>query len=245
VKDSDLIRRAVAEGVGTALLLATVVGSGIMADRLSGGNAALALLANSLATGLGLAALILTFGPISGAHFNPLVTIANLFLGDGRLSETPVYLGAQLTGAFAGVAVANAMFGLPLFSVSRHARSGGGLLLGEVVATGGLLLVIFGTTRSRPLAVPWAVGLYITAAYWFTSSTSFANPAVTLARSVTDSFTGIRPADSGPFILAEVVGAIGAVGFLRWLLPRRPAIAGTATGEVPEPANTTRSGSRH
>lgn len=229
---TDLARRAVAEGVGTAFLLVAVVGSGIMAERLSGGNAALALLANSLATGAGLAALILTFGAISGAHFNPLVTLVEGFLGRRRASDVPAYIAAQISGAVAGVAVANAMFGLPVFSLSQRARSGGGLLLGEVVATSGLLLVIFGTARSRPLAVPWAAGLYITGAYWFTSSTSFANPAVTLARALTDTFTGIRRADAGPFLLAELVGAVGTFAFLRWLLPGPSAIAAPGPAEV-------------
>ena len=230
----DLARRTVSEGVGTALLLVTVVGSGIMAERLAGGNAALALLANSLATGVGLAALILTFGAISGAHFNPLVTIVEAFLGGRRWSEVPVYLGAQAVGALIGVATANAMFSLSFFSLSQRARSGPGLLLGEVVATGGLLLVIFGTARSRPMAVPWAVGLYITGAYWFTSSTSFANPAVTLARSMTNTFTGIRWADTGPFMLAELFGAAAALVFLLWLLPKPAGAASASSAEKEE-----------
>ena len=194
-----------------------------MAERLAGGNVALALLANSLATGFGLTALIATFGPISGAHFNPLVTVVDVLLQSRSPREIPAYVAAQLVGAVCGVGLANIMFGLPALQLSRHVRSGSGLFVGEIVATAGLMLVIFCTARTRPRAVSWAVGCYITAAYWFTSSTSFANPAVTLARSLSDTFTGIRWADAGPFILAEMVGATGAFAFLRWLLPTRPA----------------------
>ena len=227
-----LARRAVAEAVGTAFLLATVVGSGIMAERLSGGNAALALLANSLATGFGLTALIAAFAAISGAHFNPLVTIVETVMGVRPFVEIPVYAGAQMVGAMSGVALANLMFGLPAFQLSRHVRSGAGLFLGEIVATAGLVIVIFITARSRPLAVSWTVGCYITAAYWFTSSTSFANPAVTLARSLTDTFTGIRWTDTGAFVLAEAIGAFAAIVLLRWLLGKRPAIAHAASAEA-------------
>lgn len=215
----NLARRAVAEALGTGFLLAAVVGSGIMGDRLSGGNAALALLANSLATGATLVALVLTFGPISGAHFNPAVTLADAARRGLPWSETPVYVLAQLAGAFAGVGCANLMFGEPLFFASRHVRAGGGQLLGEFIATFGLLAVIWGCTRFRSTAVAFAVGAYITGAYWFTSSTSFANPVVTLARSASDTFAGIRPADVPGFILAELLGAAGATALFIWLIP--------------------------
>ena len=218
----SLPRRAAAELIGTALLLAAVVGSGIMGERLAGGNAAIALLANSIATGAALLALILTFGPISGAHFNPAITLADAALGGIRWRETPLYFAAQVAGAFLGVAVAHLMFGEPLFSASRHARAGGGQFLGEVVATFGLLAVIWGVSRRRAQSVPAAVAAYITAAYWFTSSTSFANPAVTLARAATDTFAGIRPADAPAFILAQFLGAAAATALFRWLAPALP-----------------------
>jgi glycerol uptake facilitator-like aquaporin len=221
----DLPRRAVAEGLGTALLLATVVGSGIMGERLSGGNVALALLANTIATGAGLVALILTFGPTSGAHFNPAVTIADASQGGLRWRDVPVYVAAQIAGAFAGVAVAHVMFGEALFSASRHARAGVGQLVGELVATFGLLAVIWGCARRRAPAVPFAVGAYITAAYWFTSSTSFANPAVTLARAATDTFAGIRPGDAPAFIAAQLLGAAAGTAMFKWLVPALPAVA--------------------
>ena len=216
---TDLARRATAEGVGTALLLATVVGSGIMAERLSGGNVGLALLANALATGAGLVALILTFGPISGAHLNPAVTLADASQGGLAWREVPAYLAAQIAGAFGGVALAHGMFGEPLFAPSRHVRTGPAQLLSEVVATFGLLAVIWGCSRRRSQAVPFAVASYIVAAYWFTGSTSFANPAVTLARSATDTFAGIRPADAPGFVLAQLVGATLATALFRWLTP--------------------------
>ena len=181
-----IARRAFAEGVGTALLLATVVGSGIMGERLAGGNVAIALLANTVATGAGLVALILTFGPVSGAHFNPAVTLADATQGGLPWREVPAYVLAQIAGAFAGVACADVMFELPVFSASRHVRTGPSQWLSELVATFGLLAVIWGCSRRRPAAVPFAVGAYITAAYWFTASTSFANPAVTLARAASD-----------------------------------------------------------
>jgi glycerol uptake facilitator-like aquaporin len=222
---TDLARRATAEGVGTALLLATVVGSGIMAERLSGGNVGLALLANALATGAGLVALILTFGPISGAHLNPAVTLADASQGGLPWREVPTYLVAQIAGAFGGVALAHGMFGEPLFAASRHVRSGPAQLLSEMVATFGLLAVIWGCSRRRSQAVPFAVAAYIVAAYWFTGSTSFANPAVTLARSATDSFTGIRPADAPGFVLAQLVGATLATALFRWLTPALPETA--------------------
>jgi glycerol uptake facilitator-like aquaporin len=210
-------RRAAAEAVGTALLLATVVGSGIMGESLAHGNVAIALLANTLATGAGLVALILTFGPISGAHFNPAVTLAAASQGELARRDVPTYIVAQLAGAFAGVAVADLMFELPVFSISQHARHGGAQLLSEAIATFGLLSVIWGVSRRRADAVPFAVGAYITAAYWFTASTSFANPAVTLARSVTDTFAGIRPADTPGFIVAQLAGATAATLLFRWL----------------------------
>src|SRR5271165_4018068 len=194
-----------------------VVGSGIMAERLSGGNVGLALLANSAATGAALAALILAFAHISGAHFNPVVTLADAMQGGIAWREAPVYVAAQIVGAFAGVAVAHLMFGLPVFFASHHARSGAPLLLSEFMATFGLLAVIWGCGRARPSAVPYAVGAYIAAAYWFTSSTSFANPAVTLARAVSDTFAGIRPVDAPGFIAAQVVAALVAVFYFRWL----------------------------
>jgi glycerol uptake facilitator-like aquaporin len=222
-----LRRRAVSEAVGTALLLAAVVGSGIMGERLAGGNVAIALLANTLATGAALVALILTFGPISGAHFNPAVTFADASQGGLDWPAVPVYVVAQVAGAFAGVAVAHVMFGEPIFSASRHVRHGAPQLVSEFVATFGLLAVIWGCVRSRAAAVPFAVAAYITAAYWFTASTSFANPAVTLARAASDTFAGIRPADAPGFIVAQLAGAGAATALFRWLLP--PALAPAPT----------------
>jgi glycerol uptake facilitator-like aquaporin len=215
----DLRRGVVAEAVGTALLLAAVVGSGIMGERLAAGNVAIALLANTLATGAALVALILTFGPISGAHFNPAVTLADASQRGLAWTSVPAYLVAQVAGAFAGVAVAHVMFGEPLFAASRHARAGLPQLVSEFVATFGLLAVIWGCARSRAAAVPFAVAAYITAAYWFTASTSFANPAVTLARAATDTFSGIRPADAPGFIAAQLAGAAAATALFRWLAP--------------------------
>jgi glycerol uptake facilitator-like aquaporin len=212
-------RRIVAEALGTALLLTTVVGSGIMGERLAGGNVAIALLANTLATGAMLVALILTFGPISGAHMNPVVTLADAWQGGMAWVEVPGYVGAQIFGAFAGVAAAHAMFGEALFSASRHVRAGGAQMFSEFVATFGLMAVIWGCARTRPAAVPFAVGAYITGAYWFTASTSFANPAVTLARSASDTFAGIRPADAPGFIAAQLAGAAAAMVLFRWLAP--------------------------
>jgi glycerol uptake facilitator-like aquaporin len=214
-----LARRAAAELVGTALLLATVVGSGIMAERLSGGAVALALLANTIATGAGLLALILTFGGISGAHFNPAVTVADASQGGLPWRSVPAYVAAQIVGAFLGVALAHLMFDAPVFTASQHVRSGVGQLAGELTATFGLVSVIWGCSRSRPTATPFAVAAYITAAYWFTSSTSFANPAVTLARAATNTFAGIRPADAPAFIAAQLAGAAAATLLFRWLLP--------------------------
>jgi glycerol uptake facilitator-like aquaporin len=215
----NLARRATAEAVGTALLLAAIVGSGIMAERLAGGNIALALLANAIATGSALAAIILTFGPISGAHLNPVVTLADAWQRGISWRDVPAYVAAQTGGAIAGVAVANAMFGLPLFSVSHHARTGAPMYLGEFVATFGLLAVIWGCSRSKPAATPFAVAAYIVGAYWFTSSTSFANPAVTLARSLSDTFAGIRPVDVTPFVVAQLAGAAAATALFAWFAP--------------------------
>jgi glycerol uptake facilitator-like aquaporin len=227
-------RRVVAEGIGTAALLATVVGSGIMGERLAGGNVAIALLANALATGAGLVALILAFGPISGAHFNPAVTVADAFQGGLSAREASLYVVAQVLGAFAGVGLADIMFEEPAFFLSKHARNGTGQLVSEAVATFGLLSVIWGCARVRSPAVPFAVGAYITAAYWFTASTSFANPAVTLARSVTDTFAGIRPADVPGFVVAQAVGAALATLLFAWLVPIRaiaPAVLLPHEGE--------------
>jgi glycerol uptake facilitator-like aquaporin len=212
-------RRLVAEFLGTALLLAAVVGSGIMAEKLAQGNLAIALLANTIATGAALVALILTFGPISGAHLNPAVTVSDALLGGISWALVPGYIAAQLLGAFAGVASAHMMFGLGLFSASEHVRSGPSQLFSEFIATFGLLAVIWGVVRSRPSAVPFAVGAYITAAYWFTASTSFANPAVTLARAFTNTFAGIRPVDAPGFVAAQFLGGVAATLLFRWLCP--------------------------
>jgi len=212
-----VIRRAVAELVGTAFLLSAIIGSGIMAERLAGGNIAIALLANTIATGAALVALILAFGPISGAHFNPVVTLGLLLRAKMTWHELLVYLSAQIGGAFLGVALAHAMFGYSFFFASAHARSGAPQLLSEFVATFGLLTVIWSCATFRPTAVPYAVGAYITAAYWFTASTSFANPAVTLARAASDTFAGIRPLDVPGFIAAQLAGGIAATLLSRWL----------------------------
>ncbi|HZE99136.1 MAG TPA: MIP/aquaporin family protein [Planctomycetota bacterium] len=214
-----LPRRLAAEALGSALLLAAVVGSGIMGERLAGGNAAVALLANSIATGATLAALILVLGPVSGAHFNPLVTVASAVGRRTSWRDVPPYVAAQFVGAFFGVATAHGMFGEPVFSASRHVRQGPGQLLGEGVATLGLLAVVAGTPSRRPTAAAVGIAAYITAAYWFSSSTAFANPAVTLARCATDTFAGIRPVDVPLFIVAQAVGAAAAIPLFRWLLP--------------------------
>jgi len=215
-------RKLTAEALGTAMLLAAVVGSGIMGERLSGGNVAIALLANSIATGAALVAIILAVGGISGAHLNPAVTMAVAFERGVKWSEVPGYLGAQVLGAFAGVAAADAMFGEPLFAASSHARAGAAQMFSEFVATFGLLSIIRGCGRVRPEAVPFAVAAYITGAYWFTASTSFANPAVTLARSATNTFSGIRPLDVPGFITAQLAGALAATLLWSWLLPSLP-----------------------
>ena len=209
--------RTMVEFAGTAFLLMAVVGSGVMAERLAGGNVALALLANSIATGAALVALILALGPISGAHFNPAVTLVDAMQGGIAWTEVPFYIAMQITGAFGGVAVAHLMFGLPIFFASHHARSGRAQIGSEFVATFGLLAVIWGCARVHSQVVAFAVGAYIAAAYWFTSSTSFANPAVTLARAASDTFAGIRPADVSPFIASQFAAALAAALCFRWL----------------------------
>lgn len=227
-----LTRRVAAEFTGTLLLLAAVVGSGIMGERLAGGNVAIALLANALATGSALITIILAFGPISGAHLNPAVTLADAWRGGTAWRETPVYMLAQIIGAIAGVSVAHIMFGLSVISISTHARSGTAQVFSEFVATFGLLAAIWGCARSRPSAVPFAVGAYITAAYWFTASTSFANPAVSIARSLTNTFAGVRPFDVPAFVGAQLAGAAVATFLFEWLTPRmkgEPAADSRAT----------------
>jgi glycerol uptake facilitator-like aquaporin len=216
-------RAIVAEALGTAFLLAAVVGSGIMGDRLAGGNTAVALLANTLATGAALVTLMLTFGPISGAHFNPVVSLAAAWQGGLPWTRVGAYIVAQVVGAFAGVAVAHVMFGEPLFAASTRVRSGPAQVFSEFIATFGLLSVIWGVSRSRATVVPFAVAAYITAAYWFTASTSFANPAVTMARAYTNTFAGIRAAG---FIAGQMVGGFAATALFGWLVPSLPARAG-------------------
>ena len=211
-----LARRLAAESLGTTFLLAIVVGSGIMGERLAGGNIALALLANTLATGAGLVALIATFGPVSGAHFNPAVTLVDAAQGGIAWRDAMPYIAVQIIGAFAGVAAAHLMFGEPIFSAAQHVRSGLAQCWSEFVATFGLLSVILGCARNRTALAPLAIGAYITAAYWFTASTSFANPAVTLARSATNSFSGIRPDDVWGFIFAQLLAAGLAAMLFRW-----------------------------
>jgi glycerol uptake facilitator-like aquaporin len=218
MKKHSLLQRIAAEFIGSLFLLAAVVGSGIMGERLAAGNAAVALLANSIATGAAMVAIILAAGPISGAHLNPAVTLADAWLGGTAWRQMPAYVLAQLAGAFTGVATAHLMFGLPLFSVSTRVRSGPAQCFSEFIATFGLLAVIWGCSRQRPSVIPFAVGAYITGAYWFTASTSFANPAVTLARSVTNTFTGIRPSDTAAFVAAQLVGAFAATFLFRELI---------------------------
>jgi len=225
VSTSSLQRRVTAEFVGTLFLVATVIGSGIMAERLAGSNVALALLANTIATGAILVALIFTFGGISGAHFNPAVTVADALEHGMRWREVPAYIAAQCSGGLSGTLVAHLMFGLPLFSLSSHVRRGGAQVFSEFVATFGLLAVIWGCSRVRANSVPFAVGAYITAAYWFTSSTSFANPAVTIGRAASNTFAGIRPIDVPFFIAAQMCGAIAATVLTRWLVPSLPETA--------------------
>jgi glycerol uptake facilitator-like aquaporin len=230
----DLPRRLVAEALGTAFLLATVVGSGIMAERLAGGNLALALLGNTIPTGAMLVVLITVFGPISGAHFNPAVSAALALSRKLPRHELILYVVAQLAGGVAGSVLAHGMFELPLIQVSVSVRTGPGQWLGESTAAFGLLLTIFGCMRFRPAAVPWCVGLYITAAYWFTSSTSFANPAVTIARGLSDTFAGIRPADVPAFIVAQLAGALAASLVAGWLFaePKKQRSSTTACSGI-------------
>ena len=230
-----LSRRLTAEAVGTALLLAAVVGSGIMAQRLAGGNVAITLLANSIATGGALVAIILAFGPISGAHLNPVVTLADAWQKGIAWRHVPWYVAAQSLGAVVGVALANLMFGLPAVFVSHHVRTDAPQWLGEFVATFGLLVVIWGCARSRSDATPYAVAAYIVGAYWFTSSTSFANPAVTIARSLSDSFAGIRPTDIPPFIAAQLAGGAAATALFGWLAPASRNSAEAALAQRPLP----------
>jgi glycerol uptake facilitator-like aquaporin len=215
-------RRLLAEGLGTAFLLMAVVGSGIMAERLAGGNVALALLGNTLPTGAILVVLILMFGPISGAHFNPAVTLAFAIRRELSWNEAALYIAAQICGAIAGVWVAHLMFELPLWQISLTQRVGFGQWLAETIATFGLILTVFGCAASNPNAIPYAVGLYITSAYWFTASTSFANPAVTIARSLSDTFAGIAPNGVPAFIAAQILGTMLAVLLAGWLW-RQPA----------------------
>lgn len=219
MKRPSLSRRVAAEFLGTGFLVAAVVGSGIMGERLSEGNVAIALLANTIATGAVLVVLILTFGPISGAHLNPAVTLADAIEQGIAWREVGPYVAAQCAGGVSGTILAHLMFGLPLLSLSHHARSGPAQIFSEFVATFGLLATIWGCSRSRIQALPFAVGAYITAAYWFTASTSFANPAVTIARALSDTFAGIRPADVLPFLAAQLVAAIAATFLFRWLAP--------------------------
>ena len=218
-------KRLVSEALGTAFLLAAVVGSGIMAEKLSAGNIALALLANTIATGAALVCLILTFGPTSGAHFNPAVTLADATQGGVPWRLVPGYIIAQCTGAILGVYAAHLMFGQHVLQISQHSRSGPAQLFSEFVASFGLLAVIWGCSRARLSAVPFAVGTYITAAYWFTASTSFANPAVTIARSFTNTFAGIRPVDAPGFVAMQFIGALAATALFRWLVPTLPETA--------------------
>ena len=222
-------RRLVSEGLGTALLLAIVIGSGIMGERLAGGNVAIALLANAIATGAGLVALILMFGTISGAHFNPVVTLSEAWQKNLPAGEVLPYIAVQIAGAFVGVAAAHLMFGEPVFFASEHVRTGAAQWWSEFIATFGLIAVIISCSRSRPAVTPFAVALYITAAYWFTSSTSFANPAVTLARAASNTFAGIRLADVPGFIGAQCLGATAATWLFSWLYPTVP---GSGTIEI-------------
>lgn len=214
----DLKRRLFSEWLGTALLVAVVVGSGIMGENLADGNAAIALLGNTLATGAALAVLILIFGPISGAHFNPVVSLSFALQRKLPWPEFLAYIMVQMIGGVAGTMLAHIMFSLPLIEFSTHTRTGGGVWIGEIIAAFGLLATILGCLRTRPDVIPHAVGLFITAGYWFTSSTSFANPAVTIARSITNTFSGIRPEDVGGFIIAQIIGALLATAVFKWLL---------------------------
>ena len=223
---ASLGRRLAAEAIGTALLLATVIGSGIMGERLAAGNVAIALLANSIATGAALVALILALGRVSGAHFNPAVTLTAALSREMPWRDAGLYASVQVVAAVAGVTAAHLMFGEPLFSISQHMRSGGAQWWSEFVATFGLVTVIIGCARNQPNSVAYAVGCYIAAAYWFTASTSFANPAVTLARALSDTFAGIRPVDTPAFLLAQLAGAVVAASVMRWLIPLAAKQAG-------------------
>jgi glycerol uptake facilitator-like aquaporin len=225
MSNHSLPRRSAAEFFGTLFLVAAVIGSGIMAERLANGNVALALLANTIATGAALVALILAFGSISGAHLNPVVSVMDALEGGLAWKEVPHYASAQIVGGIGGAVVAHLMFGLRAFSFSGHARAGSAQFFSEFVATFGLLCVIWGSSRLRSNTVPFAVGAYITAAYWFTSSTSFANPAVTLARCLSDTFAGIRPVDVTWFVLAQFLGGFAATLLFRWLVPNLPTQA--------------------
>jgi glycerol uptake facilitator-like aquaporin len=216
---STLLRRTVSEFLGTGFLVAAVIGSGIMGERLAAGNVAIALLANTIATGAALVALILTFGPISGAHFNPAVTFVDAIENGMSWKDAACYVPAQCLGGIGGAVAAHVMFQLPAISVSHHARTGSAQVFSEFIATFGLLSVIWGCSRLRSEMVAFAVGAYITAAYWFTASTSFANPAVTIARCLSDTFAGIRPSDVPWFIVAQFLGAVAATLLFRWLVP--------------------------
>jgi glycerol uptake facilitator-like aquaporin len=218
---TTLPRRLTAEWLGTALLLATIIGSGIMANKLAGGNTAVALMGNTIPTGAILVVLIAIFAPVSGAHFNPAVSLAMLLRGNSSGSETGAYCLFQVLGGLFGMIAAHLMFDLPLLQTSTTVRSGFGQWSAELIATFGLLTVIFNSIRYAPSAVALNVGLYITAAYWFTASTSFANPAVTIARALTDTFSGIRPADAPAFIAAQIAGTLAAVAFDRWFASSR------------------------
>lgn len=229
-------RAVVAEFVGSALLVLAVVGSGIMAQRLCGGNVGLALLANTIATGGALIALLLALGPISGAHLNPAVTIVDAWRHGISWRLVAPYIAAQIAGALVGTALANGMFGLPVFSASHHDRSGGALVVSEFVATFGLLVTIWGCARSRPGITPFAVAAYIVGAYWFTPSTSFANPAVTIARTLSDTFAGIRPIDAPLFIIAQLLGALAATALFAFLLPISKSTATAVVLTHPEVA---------
>jgi glycerol uptake facilitator-like aquaporin len=232
---ASLPQRLLAEALGTAFLLAAVVGSGIMAERLSGGNGALALLGNTLPTGAILAVLILIFAPLSGAHFNPAVSLALALRRELPWHRAAAYIAAQIIGGMIGVWAAHVMFALPLWQMSAHVRTGAAQWFAEFVATFGLLLTILGCAARTPAAVPYAVGLYITSAYWFTASTSFANPAVTIARSLSDTFAGIEPAGVPAFIAAQLIGMLTAVALARWLWPpeARSAFAQTDRQNTP------------
>lgn len=222
----SLARRLVAEFLGTAFLVAAVVGSGVMGERLANGNVAIALLTNTIATGAAMVALIFTFGPVSGAHLNPVVTLADAMEKGLSWPHALQYIMAQIAGGITGTVTAHLMFGLSLVFISQHVRSGPAQLFSEFVATFGLVSVIWGCSRTRASIVPFAIGAYISAAYWFTASTSFANPAVTIARSLSDTFAGIRPADVAPFVLAQLIGALASTWLFHWLVPNSSSSAG-------------------